>query len=197
MSHAISFELNEEHIPDNFLQADVKVDDRRHIMFATENMLKLLNNSKKWYIDGTFKVVKTPFTQLLSIHSFVRCGECVKQVPVAFILMSGKRKKDYKKVFESIRRMTSNRKLEKIVIDFERAMWTAIQRVFPKIIVRGCSFHLSQCILQKIQNAGLAPAHNQGNGTHKLCRQFMALPYPPGYNIHVGPAGDVYSFQLD
>ena len=107
----LSFELNEEHIPDNCLQADVKVDDRRHIMFATENMLKLSNNSKTWYIDGTFKVVKTPFTQLLSIHSFVRCGECVKQVPVAFILMSGKRKKDYKKVFKTIRRMTSNQKL--------------------------------------------------------------------------------------
>ena len=65
----LSFELNEDHIPDNFLQANVKVDDRHHIMFDTENMLKLLNNSKTWYIDGTFKVVKTPFTQL--VHPFI------------------------------------------------------------------------------------------------------------------------------
>ena len=97
--------------------------------------------------------------------------------------MSGKRKKDYKKVFKTIKCMTRNRKLEKIVIDFERAMWTAIQRVFPEIIVRGYSFHWSQCIWRKIQNIGLAPAYNQDNGTHKLCRQFMALPYLPAEHI--------------
>ena len=79
--------------------------------------------------------------------------------------------------------MTSNRKLEKIVIDFERAMWTAIQRVFPEIIVRGCSFHWSQCIWRKIQNVGLTPAYNQDNGTHKLCWQFMALPHLPAEHI--------------
>ena len=28
--------------------------------------------AKSWYIDATFKVVKEPFTQLLSIHGFVK-----------------------------------------------------------------------------------------------------------------------------
>ena len=70
----LSFELNEDHIPENFLQADVKIDGRQHIIFATENMLKLLQKSKTWYIDRTFKVVKAPFTQLLLIHLFVQSG---------------------------------------------------------------------------------------------------------------------------
>ena len=128
--------------------------------------------------------MKTPFTHLLCIiHIFVRCGECVKQVPVAFILMSGKCKKDYKKVFKVIKCNTSSLKLEKIVIDFEHVLWTAIQRVFPGVIVREWSFHWSQCIWRKIQNIGLASAYNQDNGTHKLCRQFMALPYLPVEHI--------------
>ncbi len=53
----LSFELNEDHIPENFLQADVKIDGRQHIIFATENMLKLLQKSKTWYIDRTFKSI--------------------------------------------------------------------------------------------------------------------------------------------
>lgn len=97
--------------------------------------------------------------------------------------MSGKRKKDYVKVLKTIKRMTKNRKLEKIVVDFERAMWTAIPHVFPDVLVRGCSFHWSQCIWRKIQNIGLAPAYKHDNATHNLCRQFLALPYLPAEHI--------------
>ena len=94
---SLEFDINEDHIPEDFLKSDVVVDGWRHLLkrsktwyVATENMLHLLKRSKTWYVDGTFKVVKAPFTQLFSIHSFVRSGECTKQVPLAFILMSGK-----------------------------------------------------------------------------------------------------------
>jgi hypothetical protein len=76
------------------LQSDVKVDGQRHLVFATENILSLLKGSKTWYVDGTLKVVKAPFTQLFTIHSFVRSFECANQIPLAFILVSGKGKRD-------------------------------------------------------------------------------------------------------
>lgn len=49
-------------------------------------------------MDGTFKVVKDPFTQLFSIHAFVRQGECIKSVPLAFAVMSRRKTDDYVKV---------------------------------------------------------------------------------------------------
>lgn len=179
----LEFEISEDHIPADFLKSDVKVDERRHLIFATENMLHFLSKSKTWYLDGTFKVVKTPFTQLFTIHSFVRSGDCVKQVPLAFILMSGKRKRDYRKVLKAIKKKTKDRTLEKIVLDFESALWRSIPQVFPDVLIRGCSFHWAQCIWRKIQEIGLAPAYKNDNATHKLCRKFLTLPYLPKEHI--------------
>ena len=147
---SLDFDINEDHIPENFLKSDVVVDGRRHLLFATENMLHLLKKSKTWYVHGTTKVVKAPFTQLFSIHSFVRSGECTKQVPLAFILMSGKRKRDYRNVLKVIKALTRDRKLVKFVLDFESALWRAIQTVFPGITIQGCSFHWAQCVWRKV-----------------------------------------------
>ena len=84
----LQFELNLEHIPCHFLRGDMVCGDRRHLIFASDQQLQLLSRALTWYLDGTFYVVKSPFTQLFSIHAVVRQEQVTKQVPLVFVLMS-------------------------------------------------------------------------------------------------------------
>ena len=94
----LDFELEEEHLPACFLQANLEVRGRRHFIFATEKQLHYLAKAKTWYMDGTFKLVRKPFTQLMTLNAFVGEDSHIKQVPLVFVVMSGRKKKDYKKV---------------------------------------------------------------------------------------------------
>lgn len=83
-------------------------------------------------VDGTFKLCKTPFTQLLTVNAFVRSEEHPKQIPMVFVLMSGKKKKVYRAVVKEILRLLPNQPLEKkITVDFKRAMWSTFRKLLP------------------------------------------------------------------
>ena len=70
----LDFDVAEVFIPDGFFKKDVKAGTHHHLIFATNKMIKLLSSAKNLFLDATFKVVKLPFTQLLSIHAFIKSG---------------------------------------------------------------------------------------------------------------------------
>ncbi|XP_076045832.1 uncharacterized protein LOC143028077 [Oratosquilla oratoria] len=142
-------------------------------------MDKLLSNSKTWYLDGTFKVVKDPFSQLFTVHAFVCSDDNINQVPLALVLMSRKRKKYYKKVLKALKLMCATVQVEKVVLDFERAVWEAIPLVLDNVRVMGCAFHWTQCLWRKVKELGLSPAYRNDDHTLKLLRQFLPLTYLP------------------
>ena len=85
----LEFELDEEAMQ-GFVIRDTKVGRFRFMFFATPAQLQILCEATRWYIDGTFYVVRRPFYQLLTINAFIKSGNVMKQVPLAFILMSSK-----------------------------------------------------------------------------------------------------------
>ena len=91
----MDFELLDDYVPLQFLRGDVRKNGTRHLIFATGAQLEFLTNAKTWYVNTTFKVIKQPFTQLFSIHAFAKKDGELMQTPLAFVVMSRRRRKDH------------------------------------------------------------------------------------------------------
>ena len=128
-----------------------QVRGRRHLIFASDKQLEILGRAKTWYMDGTFKLCRQPFSQLLTVNAFVKKDDHVKQVPLVFVLMSGRKKGDYKAVLKAILTiLRSQPKVTKFTLDFEKAAWSAIRQVLPHVKMMGCSFHFTQALWRKV-----------------------------------------------
>ena len=146
-------------------------------------MIELLSHARNCFIDATFTIVKHPFTQLLSIHALIKSGDCLKQVPLIFTVMSGKHKKDYNKVFKAVLDLLPSTIVKTVTLDFKAAMWLALTSVLPQVKLLGCYFHWSQAILRKVQELGLQTAYNTDDNTYKFIQMLLSLPYLPAQHI--------------
>ena len=140
----INFDLDIDQLPDQFIKADIQANGARHIVLMTDAMLELLSKAKTWYLDGTFRIVNRPFMQLFGIHAFIKHDSSMKQVPLAFILLSRRRSIDYIEVLDRVKQLLRSPVVQRFVLDYEKAAWQAIQHCFPGKDIKGCLFHYTQ-----------------------------------------------------
>nr|XP_058965772.1 uncharacterized protein LOC131792421 [Pocillopora verrucosa] len=94
--------------------------------------------------------------------------------------MSGRKKKDYRKVLKSILQMFPvDPEVCQITIDFEKALWSVLRLLLPDVKIKGCVFHWTQALWRKIQELGLQQQYNNNRGMYRYLRQIMALAFPP------------------
>ncbi|CAC5370087.1 unnamed protein product [Mytilus coruscus] len=102
----IDFEIDREYLAcDNFLVGDLTVDTARHVMFSSPTQQQILQKARRWYLDGTFKVVRTPFTQLFTVHAFLQKEDSIKQVPLVFVLMSHKKEERLQGIMRKVAKL--------------------------------------------------------------------------------------------
>lgn len=192
---SLDFEFPKDFIQPGFFREDIWVGDRRHMVFATDEQLDTLSRAKAWFIDGTFKLVKKTFVQLVSVHGFIRAEDKMKQVPLAFALMSGKRTKDYRKVLTTlVDHLPREPSVQTFMVDFEAGLWKALRKVFPTESITGCAFHWSKAVFTKVQNLGLQVAYQERDDVNKFVRKVMALPLLPAE--HIRPAFEELVLQV-
>ena len=132
------------------------------------------------YVDGTLKVVRRPLIQMFSVHAFVRKDGQLKQLPLAFAVMSRRRRCDYESVLRAIVDALPQRPaVQAVVADFERAVWAAVQTVLPGVTQRGCNFHYTQAVWRNDQVVGLQTAFASDDTIHRVIRMTMALGFLP------------------
>ncbi|CAD5126542.1 DgyrCDS14643 [Dimorphilus gyrociliatus] len=178
-----NFNLDETFLPDEFLQKDICENGERILIFATNHQLNLLSKSNCWYIDGTFKIVKEPFYQLVTIHSFVKKSGDMKQVPLVFIFLTSKHTKAYLQAFQHINNLINDFHPKRITMDFEKGLWKALSKVYPLTEFQGCVFHFTQAVYRKIQALGYVKKYKEKGNDWKDFRKLMALPFLPAHII--------------
>lgn len=105
--------------------------------------------------------------------------------PVAFILMTHRKKILYYKIFKYLRDHFDFYP-HRVMSDYERGMRTAISKVWNNAILSGCHFHYKQAIRRKLISYGLKKIIETNIHARNTLKFFMALPLLPQNQIMKG-----------
>ena len=168
-----------------FLLKDSGKDDSERIfMFGDTTMKNLLNFSKTWLIDGTFKLSPDNFHQIYTIHIELKGFA----PPCVYLLLPNKTEKTYSRMLELLCEET-NAKPDRILADFEKAALNAFSKKFPDANISCCYFHLTQSFNRKINEIGLKVFYENCPDFNLALRMLPAL-------AHVPPCHVKASFEL-
>ena len=141
--------------------------------------MQLLQSSKDWFGDGTFKVAPSLFYQLYTIHVL----DSSKIIPCVYAFLPNKQKVTYLHLFQELVNINPRCDPKSFLIDFEEAARQAIEETFPNITVKGCFFHFSQSIYRRVQAAGLQSKYQNEDEFSIKIRMIPALAFLPINNV--------------
>lgn len=120
----------------------------RTIVFSTEFGLYLIEHyGRDIASDGTFRSSPMYFKQIYTVNVMIDRVA----VPAVYALTQTKDENTYRTILESIRNRLPNWYPERVMSDFERSAFQAVQDIFPNADFSGCLFHMAQAFWRRIQ----------------------------------------------
>ena len=127
-------------------------DNDRILIFATEEKLRVLQNTEHWFADGTFDTVPNIYTQLYTFHATINGNV----ITCLYALLPNKTRATYTLLIQQLLLLNPNFNQQSIMVDFEIGFIQSFQQVFSATSVKGCFFHFCQVIYRQIVDHGLA-----------------------------------------
>ena len=123
-------------------------DGGRILVFATNDTLKILANSKALSVDGTFKIAPKLWGQVMIICAQIAGGIWI---PVLFALLPNKKKPTYNAFFQCVKncldKISETIAANFIMMDFETGMRDSWRSLFPDTTLKGSFQYLLICIV--------------------------------------------------
>ena len=115
--------------------------DGRVVIFATDEMLRVLQRNRNWMADGTFKVSPNFFLQLYTVHAILGKDHVI---PCIYALLTAKTRVLYDKMWDKVLTFIQNLQPVSCTTDFEVAAHQSMRHHFPGIQIRACFFILGK-----------------------------------------------------
>ena len=122
-------------------------DSERPLIFATPSNLRVLQDSERWYCDGTFSTSPNVFYQIYTIHGEVSLAKTYK-IPMVHALPN-KKQETYSRLFKALNLNPSS-----VTIDFEVAVRNALEQIYTVVQISFYYFHFCQSLLRHARNEG-------------------------------------------
>ena len=164
-------------IPDKFqefLRYDSGKDDNERILvFGDPHMTSVLESSKFWLGDRTFKLSPKNFYQIYTLHVYILgiAPACL------YALLPNKTEKTYSRLLDALDTFAPDCKPDKVLLDFEIAPINAFQKHHPTSILSGCYFHLTQNFVRKIGELGLKKLVSENHEVALALKMIPALAF--------------------
>lgn len=168
-------EFTVTHKNEPFLLHDSGPSKRRFLIFSTTKNLQCLSSCDMLFADGTFRSVPKIFLQLYTIHGRVNG----KIMPLVYMLLPDKRARTYISAINVLKEKEPRLNPECIMIDFETTFVSTLSSCFPDAIIKGCHFHLGQCVYRHVQLDGKQRLYGQDIQFSSAVKMLIALAYVP------------------
>ena len=161
-------------------------DAQRFLIFGTQANLHMLQSSRCWLADGTFKTAPSLFVQVYVVHGLRGGPDLAKDghlLPSLFVLLACKTESIYRRMWEQIRILCPYAQPQSMLLDFEKAAINSFSVVWPLTVVKCCFFHLTQNVWRKIQAVGLHADYIGDKELAMRIRQIPALAFAHPFDV--------------